>query len=96
MVYGLVPNIMHDILEGLNMCIYMYVKLTVLFSILLGTLVVCIKHLLIHYITVEKIFSLQQLNQRIHEFNFGTESKNRPSDIATHHLTPSGELKQSG
>ena len=57
----------------------------------------CIKHLLIHYITVEKIFSLQRLNQRLLEFNFGAaESKNRPSEIAIHHITPSGELKQSG
>jgi hypothetical protein len=43
------------------------------------------------------MFSLQQLNQRIHDFSFGmTESKNRPSSIAIHHLTSSGELKQSG
>ena len=57
----------------------------------------CIKHLLIHYITVEKLFPLRRLNQHILEFSFGpTECKNRPSDIATHHLTPNGELRQSG
>ena len=57
----------------------------------------CIKHLLIHYITVVKLFSLQRLNKRILEFNFGSvECKNRPSEIASHHLSSSGELKQSG
>ena len=41
--------------------------------------------------------TLQQLNQRIHEFSFGSsECKNRPSEIANHHLSPSGGLKQSG
>ena len=62
-----------------------------------GCLAVCIKHLLIFYITVEKLFPLQQLNQRIHGFSFGSsECKNRPSEIANHHLRLSGELKQSG
>ena len=64
---------------------------------LLGSLAVCIKHLLTHYITVVKLFSLQRLNKRIFEFSFGSvECKNRPSEIASHHLSSSGELKQSG
>ena len=63
----------------------------------LVSLALCIKHLLIHYIMVDKLFTLQCLNERICAFNFGSEeSKNRPSEISVNHLTASGELKQSG
>ena len=50
-----------------------------------------------HYITVDKLFTLQCLNERIRAFSFGSaESKNRPSKISVNHLTASGDLKQSG
>ena len=84
-----------------NIKIYNYGTITfivLLFTCtLLGALAVCIKQLLIHYIRVEKLFTLKRLNQRIIEFSYGTtECKNRPSEIATRHLDPSRGLKQSG
>ena len=64
-----------------------------------GSLALCVKHLLIQLIVEERVFSLQLLNDRLGSFNFGsTECKNRPSKIASHHLSSESKttLKQSG
>lgn len=62
-----------------------------------GSLALCIKHLLIQLVIEERVFSLELLNNRIGSFNFGSsECKNRPSKIASHHLSPDSTLKQSG
>ena len=71
---GIVPDIMHDILEG--------------------TLELCMRHLLIHYIREDKLFSVDVLNARITSFKYGVDVRNKPTTI-----TPVGldsHLKQSG
>lgn len=74
---GLVPDIMHDILEG--------------------SLELCMRHLLIHFIREEKLFPLGILNARIASINFGvSEVKNTPTEIAPTSLSTDGHLKQSG
>ena len=74
---GMVPDIMHDILEG--------------------TLELCMRHLLIHLIHEEKLFSIGILNSRIASFNYGpSEVRNKPTQIATTCLASDGHLKQSG
>lgn len=74
---GLVPDIMHDILEG--------------------SLELCLRHMLMHYINDEKLFTLKFLNDRLTSFKYGpSEIKNRPTLLAPASITPEGHLKQSG
>lgn len=77
MTTGLVPDIMHDILEG--------------------TLELCLRHTLLHFVRCEKLFTLELLNGRIASYNYGpTDVKNKPSVIAPDKLSQDGHLKQSG
>ena len=84
---------MHDVLESLCTCMCMsrihdYVRA--------GSLALCVKHLLIQLIIKERVFSLELLNDCLGSFNFGsTQNKNRPSKIASHHLSSESTLKQS-
>ena len=74
---GLVPDIMHDILEG--------------------SLELCMRHLLIHFIREEKMLSLELLNTRIASFKYGpSEVKNKPTALASTSVQVDGHLKQSG
>lgn len=74
---GLVPDIMHDILEG--------------------SLELCMRHLLIHLISEEKLFSVAFLNTRIASFSYGPlEVKNKPTAVALAYISKDGHLKQSG
>lgn len=74
---GLVPDIMHDVLEG--------------------SLELCMRHLLIHLIREEKLFSLDALNARITTMNYGPlEVRNKPTEVTPTSITPDGHLKQSG
>lgn len=74
---GLVPDIMHDILEG--------------------SLELCLRHMLIHFIREEKLFTLSLLNNRLASFKYGpSDIKNKPTLLALSSLTPEGHLKQSG
>lgn len=74
---GLVPDIMHDILEG--------------------SLELCLRHMLIHFIHGEKLFTLRILNDRLASIKYGSsEIKNIPTLLTASHLTPDGHLKQSG
>ena len=71
---GLVPDIMHDILEG--------------------SLEVCLRQVLIHFIKEEKLFTLVLLNIRITSFHYGpTDVKNKPAMIAPDKLSQGGNLK---
>lgn len=74
---GLVPDIMHDILEG--------------------SLELCLRHMLIHFIHEEKLFTLKILNDWLTSFKYGpSEVKNRPTLLSPTSITPEGRLKQSG
>lgn len=74
---GLVPDIMHDILEG--------------------SLELCLRHMLIHFIHEKKIFPLKLLNNRLAAFQYGpSEVKNKPTLLAPASVTSEGHLKQSG
>lgn len=61
-----------------------------------GTLELCIRHLLIRCITVDKLFSLRLLNDRLNSFCYGAEINNKPSPLSAHHVSVYGHLKQSG
>ena len=74
---GLVPDIMHDILEG--------------------SLELCMRQLLIHFIREDKVISLEHLNARIASFKYGpSEVKNKPTTLASTSVQVDGRLKQSG
>ena len=74
---GLVPDIMHDILEG--------------------SLELCLRYMLIHFIHKEKLFTLKLLNNRLAAFKYGpSEIKNKPTPLAPTSITSEGHLKQSG
>ena len=74
---GLVPDIMHDILEG--------------------SLELCMRQLLIHFIREDKVISLEHLNARIASFKYGpSEVKNKPTALASTSVQVDGRLKQSG
>lgn len=74
---GLVPDIMHDILEG--------------------SLELCMRHLLIHLISEERLFSVTLLNSRISSFNYGpSEVKNKPTALTSASIAQDAHLKQSG
>ena len=63
----------------------------------LGSLTRCVRHLLIYYISDEKLFPLSLLNQRLASFKYGPdEVKNKPSEVSALHLSSSGTLRQSG
>lgn len=89
---GLVPDIMHDIPEGTFFIIYHNNNYPI---ILKGSLKLCVKLLLNHYIYSEKLFSLTHLNEKISSFDYGNDSNNKPSPISKNHIK-SSELKQSG
>lgn len=67
-----------------------------LFHFLLGTLELCMRHLLIQCISVDKLLTLKALNERIASFDYGSDIVNKPSGLSQHHITPSGHIKQSG
>lgn len=54
------------------------------------------RHLLIQSISVDKLFTLKELNRRITSFNYGPDVTNKPTKLSPHHITPSGHIKQSG
>lgn len=60
-----------------------------------GTLKLCMRHLLIQCISVDKLFSLGMLNDRISSFSYGSDVTNKPSGLSQHHITTNGH-KQSG
>ena len=95
-VSGLVPDIIHNILEGICCWHLVYVLDDgfVCFFIIIGTLELCIRLLIIQYILIEKRFTLQKLNSRIDSFFYGPDIANKPSPISAMHLT-NGHLKQS-
>ncbi len=64
--------------------------------IYVGTLELCMRHFLIQCITVDRLFTLKILNDRIASFNYGPDITNKPSKLSPHHLTPGGHIKQSG
>ena len=47
-------------------------------------------------ISVDNLFSLKLLNDRISAFNYGFEIANKPSLLSSQHITATGHLKQSG
>ena len=70
----MLPDIMHDILEG--------------------TLQLHLRWLLVHFISVEKLFSLSTFNEHLRSFKYGCDSTNKPSLISTEALAGS-TVKQS-
>ena len=54
------------------------------------------RHLLIQSISVDKLFTLKELNRRITSFNYGPDVTNKPTKLSPHQITPSGHIKQSG
>ena len=69
----------------------------ILVYIHVGSLALCVKHLLIQCIHEELLFVLETLNQRLCSFNYGqADSKDRLSPILPRHLSAEGSLKQSG
>ncbi|XP_065888107.1 uncharacterized protein [Dysidea avara] len=64
--------------------------------ILEGSLELCMRLLLIYLIFEEKAFSLDILNNRIHQFNYGhSDKQNKPSKLQRKHLATDSYLKQS-
>ena len=96
--HGLVPDIMHDILEGTHKFNNYYSKYSLAIGIPLppGSLKLNVKLLLHQYVYNAKLFPLDFLNKKVSSFNFGNDSKNKPSHISKNHLKQGGELKQSG
>lgn len=91
-VTGLVPDIMHNILEGSYTIILIF--LTLLHS--LGTLELCMRQLLIQCVNVDKLFTVKLLNNRIGSFDYGPDVANKPTKINPKHLTSTGHIKQTG
>ena len=54
------------------------------------------RHLLIQCVTVDKLFTLKVLNERINVFNYGPDTTNKPTLLSQHHISASGHIKQSG
>ena len=66
-------------------------------DILEGSLELCMRHLLIHLVQEDKLFTLHTLNARITSIKYGpTEVRNKPSEITATSLASDGRLKQSG
>ena len=66
----------------------------IMHDILVGTLQLHIWWLLVHFISVEKLFSLTTFKERLHSFEYGCDSTNKPSLISTEALAGS-TVKQS-
>ena len=67
-------------------------------DVLEGTLQLCVKQLLVHYVIEEKLFSLTELNRRIAIFKYGwADVKNKPTPFIRTTLTSTENngLKQS-
>jgi len=62
-----------------------------------GVIELCMRHLLIHLIHEEKLFSVVTLNACIASMNYGpSEVRNKPTEIVPASLSSDGHLKQSG
>ena len=62
----------------------------------IGSLELCMRHLLIQCIAVDKLFTLGMLNDRIASFGYGSDITNKPSTLSQHHISLKGHIKQSG
>ena len=72
MVTGSVPDIMHNILEGIfHCCIISRFIIHVCMHVHAGSLELCILHLLIQCINVDKLFHLKTLNDIDNVYNWG-------------------------
>ncbi len=61
-----------------------------------GTLELCMRHLLMQCISVDKLFTLKTLNERLSAFNYGPDVTNKPTQLSPHHICASIKIKQSG
>ena len=63
-------------------------------DVLEGSLELCVRHLLVHCICEEKLFSLEALNARIKSFGYGVDGRNKPTSVQS--VSVDIHLKQSG
>lgn len=61
-----------------------------------GTLELCMRYLLIQCLTVDKLFTLNMLNERLSVFHYGPDVTNKPTQLSLCHITATGHIKQSG
>ena len=87
--HGFVPDIMHDILEGTHDFNYSKYSSAIGISLPPGSLKLNVKLLLHQYV-------YNGFSEQVSAFNFGNDSKNKPSHMSKNHLKQGGELKQSG
>lgn len=61
-----------------------------------GSLELSMRHLLFQCISVDKLFTLKMLNERLCAFSYGPDATNKPTQLSPHHVCESGTIKQSG
>ena len=66
----------------------------IMHDILEGSLELCVRHILHHYVREAGLFSLDVLNDRIKSFSYGVDIRNKPTDIPV--VGVDVRLKQSG
>ena len=98
---GLLPDIMHDILEGKVYCTFVMHDITHLHfsSNVIGVLQLTMMVMLREFICNRKLFQVQTLNHRIKSFCYGpVDATNKPSTMNELWFRPSNTscMKQSG